>query len=55
MKKIDTVRTHRFDEYLVLGFSKKWAEVFEGSPEFDAFLDKDGRLHLISTKSVYKK
>jgi len=39
IKKIDSVGTFPFDEYLVLGFSKKWLKIFGGPPKFDAYLD----------------
>lgn len=53
MKKIqENVRTLLFDQYLILGLSKKWTEVFNEIPKFDAMLDKHGRLVLKSTKSI---
>ena len=55
MKEFDEVATFHFDKYLVLGLSEEWLKVFKEPPRFTASLDNDGKLHLISTKSVYKK
>ncbi len=53
MKKIqESVSTFLFDEYLILGLSKKWIEIFGELPKFDAILDKNGKLILKSTKSI---
>ncbi|MBI1664052.1 MAG: hypothetical protein IS860_11350 [Nitrosopumilus sp.] len=55
MEDLGIVSTHRFDKFLVLGFSEKWLGVFEDPPKFKITIEDDGKLHLISTKSVYKK
>ena len=41
------VTTKLFDEFLILGFSKKWLLVNEGKPiEFDVVFTKEGKLIL---------
>lgn len=55
MEDLGIVSTHRFDEFLVLGFSKKWLQIFEDPPKFKVTIEDDGKLYLISTESVYKK
>jgi len=44
-----------FEGYLILSLDKKWLGVFGEIPTFEASLDDNGKLHLTSTKSVYKK
>jgi hypothetical protein len=55
MKKICETKPMLFEGYLILCLDKKWLDVFGEMPTFEARLDNDGKLHLISTKSVYKK
>ena len=55
MEDLGIVSTHRFDKFLVLGFSEKWLQIFEEHSKFKVTVEDDGQLHLISTKSVYKK
>ncbi|MFZ0183515.1 MAG: hypothetical protein WAL88_01615 [Nitrosotalea sp.] len=55
MKKIGEAKTMLFEGYLILSLDKKWLDVFGELPTFEASLDDDGKLHLTSTKSVYKK
>lgn len=54
MKKIGETKTMLFEGYLILSLDKKWLDVFGEIPTFEASLDNDGKLHLVSTKSVYK-
>jgi hypothetical protein len=55
MKKICETKPLLFEGYLVLALDKKWLDVFGEMPTFEASLDSNGKLHLISTKSVYSK
>ena len=55
MLKIGKTRTHLFHDYLILGLDKKWLEAFKELPEFEGKVDNKGRLHLVSTKSIFKK
>lgn len=55
MKKICETKPLLFEGYLVLALDKKWLYVFGEMPTFEASLDDNGKLHLTSTKSVYKK
>jgi len=52
MEEFDEATTFHFDKYLVLGLSEDWLKVFKEPPRFTAALDKEGKLHLVSTKSV---
>ena len=52
MEDLGIVSTHRFDKFLVLGFSEKWLQILENHPKFKITIEDDGQLHLISTKSV---
>ena len=46
-RRLGNVKTQLFDEFLILGFSKKWLFVNEGKPiEFDVVLTKEGKLVL---------
>lgn len=55
MKKICETKPLLFEGYLILALDKKWFDVFGEMPTFEASLDDDGKLHLISTKSAYPK
>lgn len=55
MKKFCETKPMLFEGYLILSLDKKWLDVFGELPTFEAGLDDDGKLHLISTKSIYKK
>lgn len=55
MKKICETTPLLFEGYLVLALSSEWLDVFGGMPTFEVSLDDNGKLHLISTKSVYPK
>lgn len=52
MDTIGTTKTARFENYLIIGLDGKWEKLFGELPEFDAKLDKKGKLHLVSTKSI---
>ena len=39
MQKLGTVKTIRFDDYLIISLSGKWERAFGGLPEFEAKLD----------------
>ena len=54
MEKIGEAKTMLFEGYLILSLDKKWLDVFGELPTFEASLDDNGKLHLTSTKSVYK-
>ena len=54
MKKICETKPMLFEDYLILALSKEWLDVFGEMPTFEASLDDNGKLHLTSTKSVYK-
>lgn len=55
MKKIGEAKTMLFEGYLILSLDKKWLDVFGEEPTFEASLDDNEKLHLISTKSINKK
>ena len=55
MEKIGETKPMLFEGYLILALSKKWLDAFGEMPTFEARLDDNGKLHLISTKSIYKK
>lgn len=44
-----------FEGYLILALDKKWLDAFGESPTFEASLDDKGKLHLVSTESIYKE
>ncbi len=49
MKQVDLgkAKTCEFDDYLILGFSKKWLMINNGKPlEFDAIVSENGELVL---------
>lgn len=52
MHKIGKVKTTLFENFLVLGLTKEWLELFGELPEFDVQIDNKRRLHIISTKSI---
>lgn len=49
----DEVRTAEIFNYHILAFEKKWAEIFGDPMKFKVMLDKTGKLHLVSTKSMH--
>jgi hypothetical protein len=55
MKKICETKPMLFEGYLILALSKEWLDAFGELPTFEASLDDNGKLHLVSTKSVYQK
>jgi len=52
MGKIAEVGTFLFDDYLILGLSKKWMQLLGDTPRFEALIDKKGKLILRSTTSI---
>lgn len=54
MKKICETKPLLFEGYLLLALDKKWLDVFGEMPTFEVSLDDNGKLHLISTKSIHK-
>lgn len=52
MKKIGEAKTMLFEGYLILSLDKKWLDVFGEEPTFEASLDDNGKLHLVSTKRL---
>jgi len=44
-----------FDEYVLLSFSKNWIHLFKTVPEFEVNIDKENKLHLISTHTIKNK
>jgi hypothetical protein len=52
MEKIAEVGTFLFDDYLILGLSKKWLQLLGETPKFEALIDKKGKLILRSTTSI---
>jgi len=48
------IGTTLFGDFLVLGLSKQWLNAFGELPKFGATLDKDGKLHLVSTKPILR-
>ena len=40
MEKIAEVGTFLFDDYLILGLSKKWLQLLGETPKFEALIDK---------------
>lgn len=49
----EEMRTAEIFDYHALAFEKKWAEIFGDPMKFKIMLDKTGRLHLVSTRSMY--
>lgn len=46
---LDKIKAEPFDQYLILGLSKKWLDANGGKPiSFDAKLTKDGYLVLLA-------
>ena len=52
MKKIADVYSYLFEDFLILGFDKKWMNLFRKLPSFEVFLDRQNRLQLISKEPV---
>jgi len=52
MEKIAEVGTFLFDDYLILGLSKKWMQLLGTTPRFEVLIDKKGKLILRSTTSI---
>ena len=50
--KLGSIQTKTFDEFLFIGFDKKWLLVNDGkSIEFETKLTKDGKLELCANLS----
>jgi len=52
MKNLGTYDSFIFDEHIIISLDEKWIEVFGELPKFDVKIDKKGKLHRISTKSI---
>lgn len=52
MKNLGTFDSFLFDEHIIISLDKKWIEVFSELPKFEVKIDKKGKLHIISTKSI---
>jgi hypothetical protein len=50
MNKIQKVKMYLFQNYLVLALDSQWIERFNGIPTFNVYLDKEGRLHLVTNE-----
>jgi len=44
-----------FDGFLILSFDSNWMNVFGGMMSFRVFVDKSGRLNIISEESCLKQ
>ena len=52
MKNLGTYEPFLFENSIIISLDKKWIEVFGEIPKFEIKIDKKGRLHIISTKSI---
>ncbi len=50
MNKTQKIKPYLFQDYLVLALGSQWIERFNGIPTFNVYLDKEGRLHLITNE-----
>jgi len=48
MKKIAKVVPHLYENTLILALSKDWLSLYGKYPEFDVYVDKDLRLHIVA-------
>jgi hypothetical protein len=48
MKKIAKVVPHMYEDNLVLALSKDWVTLYGKYPEFDVYVDRHLRLHIVS-------
>ncbi|MBT7780530.1 MAG: hypothetical protein HN756_01560 [Nitrosopumilus sp.] len=44
-----------FDGFLLLSFTNSWVNVFGKIPEFEIFIDKKGKLNIISKETVEER
>lgn len=51
-KQFFTVRPHMMEGHLLLSLSQEWIEKLDGVPIFDVFIDRNGKLALISQQKM---
>jgi len=52
MKNLGTYDSFLFEEHILISLDKKWIEIFGEIPKFEVKIDKKGKLHIISTRSI---
>jgi hypothetical protein len=55
MKKIAKVVPHLYEDNLVLALSKDWITLYGRYPEFDVYVDRNLRLHLVAREVKNKQ
>jgi hypothetical protein len=48
------ITPYEFEKYLVIALDNKWENLFDEELSFKSFLDKKGRLNIISLQSCQK-